>query len=323
MNRTLGRFKNVFQNLSISNPPPLSTFVEVPSLLTKPYLKQDDLQKLFNHEITALQIKSFYPPLYAQKIGKELSHKANTGQIDNWRVGTERGLEVSDVWTEGEYIPYNVAMATNRIDEYHQGVKKDFSKRRIVPSSNSNSDENVDGVRPRLWPLDQLRLELDEIWMDGAGLARDKEKRVQGGGLPRIMMGPTRWKKGFIHMDQYAPLKKGEGLFSANVYLQLPQCKEIGVSEGELQIWNLELYSQLDWYRYQDILKGATTQDAEMQMKLRKELGDPLKINVEPGDLVLLCVQKPHCAVGFSEGTRISLQSFIQYRMGERLLIDI
>jgi len=346
MRRTLLRYtksttsRDVFRGLSITNPPALATHLKPPTLITKSQLEPDDLNKLFHHEITALQIKAFHPPSHAKIIAKELSKKMTDGEVDNWRVCTERGLEVSDVWTEGEYVPYNVAVAMDRVEEYYQGVHKDFRRRRVIPevylASNgmepqeaSNNDNN--DIQPRLWPLDQLRLELDEVWMDGAGLRRDKDKRVQGGGLPRIMMGPTRWKKGFIHADQYSPLSTKEGLFSGNIYLQLPprssedadgNKKEDG-DNGELNIWNLEIYSQLDWFRYQDLLKGLTTQDAELQIKLRKELGDPLKIHVEPGDLVMLCVQKPHAAVGFLDGTRISLQCFIQYRQGERLLIDI
>lgn len=315
-------------------PPPLAAFIKPPKLVTKHFLEQSDLLKLFHHEITALHIKSFYPPSQAEIIAQELEQKAQEGQIDNWRIGTERGLEVSDVWTEGEYVPYNVAMATNQVEEYFDGVQKDFRKRRSVPSlSSSDCDEIVQdslvGCQSRLWPLDLLRLELDEVWMDGAGLARSRDdKRVQGGGLPRIMIGPTRWKKGFIHADQFSPLSKVQGLFSGNIYLQLPsdkdRCQSVNASaEGDLHIWNLEIYSQDDWFRYQNILKGLVTQDAELQMKLRKELGEPLRIHVEPGDLVMLCVQKPHCAVGFANGKRISLQCFIQYEMDERLLIDI
>jgi hypothetical protein len=305
----------------MANPPPISSHIKPPILVTKSKLEQRDLQQLFHHEITALQIKSFYPPAHAKLIANELNEKAKEGKMDNWRVGTERGLEVSDVWTEGEYTPYNVAIAMDREKEYFDGVQKDFRNRRRVTDSDA---EGGGDYQPRLWPLDLLRLELDEVWMDGAGLARTKDKRVQGGGLPRIMIGPTRWKKGFIHADQFAPLSKTEGLFSGNIYLQLPHsdCTK-DADLGDLQIWNLGISSQVDWYRYRDLLKGLTTQDAGLQLKLRKELGEPLQVHVEAGDLVMLCVQKPHCAVGFLNGTRISLQCFVQYRMNDGLLIDI
>lgn len=219
---------------------------------------------------------------------------------------------------------YNVAVATNEIDQYFDGVQRDLKNRRRRQG------------KPFLWPLDQLRLELDEIWNHGASLAREKghegdggdncnSGRVMGGGLPRVMFGPTRWKKGFIHADQYSPLSNDHGLFTANIYLQLPgDDTDSNRGGGELHIWNLDIRSDYDWFSNQDLLEGMTVQDAEMQIKLRKALGEPSVINVCPGDLVLFCVQKPHAVVGFQHGTRVSLQCFMQYHgLNSRLLVDI
>ena len=319
----------------------LSPFITKPPILLQVdngSINQNDLMQLFNHEVTAIQIKEFYPFQAAKELGKELAEMARNGHADNWKVVTsDRGLETSDVWTMGDYIPYNVAVATNQIDAYFQGVQQDLKRRRrkrlslSMISDASSEDNNYDVTDddknhkskeiPMLWPLDQVRLELDEIWAHGATLARDKASgRVMGGGLPRIMFGPTRWKKGFIHADQYAPLSTANGLFSANIYLQLPKRED----KGELHIWPLDIRSDLDWYSNQDLLKGMTVQDASSQVKLRKALGDPFIVSVSPGDLVLFCVQRPHAAVGFQHGTRVSLQAFIQYHGSDkRLFIDI
>ena len=87
-------------------------------------------------------------------------------------------------------------------------------------------------------------------------------------------------------------------------------------------------------------LSHLASQDPEGQVILRKALGDnhKLEVSVSPGDLVLLCVQRPHCAIGFGHKTmgnsncekkirrlqtRISLQCFLQYNgKNERLTID-
>jgi hypothetical protein len=65
--------------------------------------------------LTAIQIKEFYPKQSSIELGKELSDIANgtnnnesneTRKVNNWNVVTsDRGLERSDVWTMGDFIP--------------------------------------------------------------------------------------------------------------------------------------------------------------------------------------------------------------------------
>ena len=120
---------------------------------------------------------------------------------ENWKISTSWGLESSDVITLGKHTPYNVAVAaastrrsgsTNEdeindnkkskdgTDDYFEGVQKEFRSRRIRKQQqttndhvNDDGDDNEDYYR--LWPLDKLRLELEEIWPGGAGLAREDD----------------------------------------------------------------------------------------------------------------------------------------------------
>lgn len=288
------------------------------------------LKRLFEHDATALHVRNFYNAESAKQLGEELIQESLRKGGKNWKVSTSRGLESSDVGTLGEHSPYNVAVAREResissshkdgdskaaatpIDEYFAGVQREFQSRRRK------------GMGYQLWPLDKLRLELDEAWLFGAGLARENkdQHRAFGGGLPRIMRGPTRWK-GFIHVDDLGPLDSNRGLFSANIYLTVPDTDANKHADaGALYIWPLGVRSRLDWYRNAITLSSLSAQDPESQLVLRKALGTPNVIHPKPGDLVLLCAQRPHCAVGFSDGVRVSLQSFLQYESDKRLLID-
>jgi hypothetical protein len=324
-------------------------------------LRGEDLGRLFRHEAAALVVPGFYDPSAAAQVGLELASEAVGGnnKLRNWKVSTSRGLESSDVSTLGEHPPYNVVAASkdpSLRDAYFDGVLRELRSRRQPrprpePLQQEQGEETRD-LSPRLWPLDLLRLELDEAWPGGAGLAREGPKdkssspssspapRPYGGGLPRVMKGPTRWKRGFIHVDEMGPLNPNAGLFSANIYLQLPLPEDEGGRGSEngddakhhggetdptpvLHVWPLGIRSRWDWYRNAVLLSGLSSQDPEMQMRLWNELGEPRTVAVRPGDLVLLCAQRPHCAIGFRRGVRVSLQCFLQHSgEKERLLVD-
>jgi hypothetical protein len=313
------------------------------------YLEPDDLIRLTSHQALAIHVRQFYFPVSAaMSLGQSLADDAILrGQGKNWKISTSRGLESSDVATLGEHAPYNVAIAAtmsgstkgNTIDEYFAGVQRELRNRRVAKILTSKSSNNTEenSIMPQLWPLDLLRLHLDEIWPSGASLAREATKYDQNtghyprpfsGGLPRIMCGPTRWRQGFIHVDEMGPLNPNSGLFSANIYLQLPSesKQKSGVDPlPALEIWPLGIRNRWDWYRNAILLSGLSSQDAEMQFRLRHKLGQPVKLQVAPGDLVILSVQRPHAAIGFAnpKAVRVSLQCFLQYSgVDHRLLID-
>jgi len=142
-----------------------------------------------------------------------------------------------------------------------------------------------------------------------------------------------------------APLSDTEGIFGASVYLRLPrilprhrhrQPKEEEEEEEEqpaMEVWPLDLRSKWDFYRNAPTLSQLSAQDPEGQVILRRVLGEDRKETVfaRPGDLVVVCVQRPHCAIGFGAGgeeeeakrLRISLQCFLRHSgPHERLTVE-
>ena len=242
------------------------------AVVCKNSLELEDLERLFRHEISVLKVRNFFPTRASLELGKKLSREGETTRAQNWKVSTSRGLESSDVFTVGRHAPYNIAIANQAQDEYFCEVRKELRDRRgLAAMENENENENVNETNnttqilpktPQLWPLDLLRLELDELWPSGAGLARANHEATHtncmGGGLPRLMVGPTRWKKGLVHVDELAPLDDTKGCFSANIYLQLPYGTEENDNDGDenkrkeqpvMEVWPLGIRSKWDWYR--------------------------------------------------------------------------
>lgn len=169
---------------------------------------------------------------------------------------------------------------------------------------------------PPLGPLDKLRLELDEVWPEGCTVRKNEEGRSYLAGVARVMRGPTKYMDGFVHVDELAPMVESRGTFSANIYLKIPP------TGGELAIYPLAIRSRWDFYRHAETLSQLTVQGEKGQALLRRRLPRPKQIRVAPGDLVLLCVQRPHAAQGFPMGARVSVQSFVTFEKGKPLVLD-
>lgn len=154
------------------------------------------------------------------------------------------------------------------------------------------------------------------MWPEGASLRKDGDGRAYLAGVARVMRGPTRYVEGFMHVDELAPMVERRGTFSANVYLKVPP------TGGELAVWPLAVRSRWDFYRHAETLSNLTVQGEGGQALLRRRLPRPRIIRVAPGDLVVLCVQRPHAAQGFPMGTRVSVQSFLSFEKGKPLVLD-
>jgi len=284
------------------------------------HLERGHLEQLIRHEVAAVHVKGFVEPTAAAALSRRIlardaaatAASGATSRELSWKVANGRGMESTDVRAVGG-TPFAVAMDAARsdparLDAYFEEAAAEIRWLRRGDASDVLS------------PLDKLRLELDEAWPNGCTLLKDaKLGRPFLPGVGRVMEGPTAWAEGFAHVDSLDPMVADSGLFSANIYLQLPP---VG---GELQIWPLRVRSRWDFYRHGVTWSALTTPDEGGQRTLRKALAatiPPLRLRPAPGDLVLLCAQRPHAVQGFPLGRRVSLQSFVTHAEGKPLTID-
>lgn len=256
------------------------------------------LKRLFSLQTLALVVPNFLEqpePLAAAilKVGETAR---------NWSVTSSRGMESSDVRAVGG-TPFNVAVASQDTERY-------FTE--DVPSAKAWLRGLPGGAA-----LDRLRGDLDDAWPRGCSAKKDAEGRPHHVGLGRVMAGPTVWDQGFIHVDELAPLSPTRGHFSANVYLKLPS------TGGMLELWPLQFESRWQFYANAHTLSKLVNVDEAAQRALRARLGPPVLLDVAPGDLVLLSVQRPHAVQGWASAeSRASLQAFVNFSGDEALTLE-
>jgi hypothetical protein len=137
--------------------------------------------QLFQHKVSAVYIPGFYPPLAAARLAQRLV--SDEKRIMEWKVSSGRGLESSDVRTVG-MMPYNMVASSQddkAVDEYFKEALPAMRELRVSEHG-----------EPVLSPLDKLRLELDEIWPQGATLTKSRDGRPFVAGLTRVMVRQLR-----------------------------------------------------------------------------------------------------------------------------------
>lgn len=175
----------------------------------------------------------------------------------------------------------------------------------------------------RLTPVDQLRLELDEVWPHGANVRVDPVyRRKMLAGLGRLMRpdgmvgDETSRTRGIIHTDASPFIDGDAGLFTANVYLRTPS------GGGELDVWPVAP-ARLDSMVLGEHLQHSfePKHRERTQRALRSALPEPCTVAVAPGDLVIFNSGRPHAVRGFTEGRRVTVQSFIDYSRAQPLTL--
>ena len=278
-------------------------------VLTVDNLSTAALEDLFHHRVCAVRVPGFVPPEQAEALAE---HLAGMDKV-NWQVSSAEGLEETDVESIG--MPYNMVVSDG--PDGAGGGGGEAARDAYFADARALSSRFRSPVAPAmLTPIDKLRLELDDVWPDGANVAKDKRGRSHLAGAGRVMRPGGRWRDGFLHVDELDVLSEARGLFSANVYLRMPP------TGGALHIWNVNVRTRWDYYRNAHTLSRLLVQDDAGQAHLRASFPAPLVLAPDPGDLILICAQRPHAACGFDEGMRVSMQTFVTHKKGDPLRVD-
>ena len=225
------------------------------------------LEQLFAHRVSAVRVPNFFPKAACDRLADTFLQSRDHGWTQNWKVSSSRGMESSDVESIGS--PYNVALGggPEALEQYFQDAKRlrntlrQDGGRAMVGRTETPPPEHEAGnvsewAFPTLTPIDLLRLQLDEVWPDGATVGKDRTSgRALLAGAGRIMSaganvgkdaggGGLKYSKGFCHVDDLSVMSKKFGLFSANVYLQTPP-----FGGGELEIWPINIKNRFDFLR--------------------------------------------------------------------------
>lgn len=248
-------------------------------------LNWDDIQALCEGDIAVLQIPKFYPKNLCKKYAPQL--------IEDERLCSYHNPGAENVHRTG--LSYFETSENSQLYEqyYHQAL------------DNIRKSRNL--FLPNLCPVDQLRLELEEISPGGATL-ENLEGKTMSVGLSRVLRkeGEILPHLDVLHWDAPNCLRANElkTQLAANIYLQTAE-------GGELELWCKKL-SQEEY----ELLKMPGSYGID-----RRFLGTPdITIKPEVGDLILFQSPYVHAVTTITAGVRVTMSCFIGYRSNRQFL---
>lgn len=239
----------------------------------------------------------YVPGFCPVDIAESLSAQA-LKEYTNWKLG---GVVSTDMFYAGGSVPREVACHNWPDFQRYFGEQEDFVRKQREMSGGS-------------WPVDRLRLGLDEAWPFGACLGQWLGHKLRPA-IMRVMHEENELKlsvpeHGFIHTDDSPKLNSLRGTFSANIYLKIPE------EGGELYIWSINLKHARG---VQGCLRAQILTmiqgylfDMAWQQKIFKLLPAPNVIKPQVGDLVILNSGRPHSVAPVKKGVRVTNQLFIR-----------
>ncbi|MCT7960711.1 2OG-Fe(II) oxygenase [Laspinema sp. D1] len=244
------------------------------------------IRDLVAGEILAQVIPNYFPPSQCQKVAQRLIDNPLFGYYKN--SGAENVGRVGTAYFEIENDSY-------RRELYYAQAIHDIQALREM-------------FRPHWSPIDQLRLDLEEIWPGGANL-ENIEGWLMFVGLGRVMENNAGIlpHQDILRRDAPPNCQRASELktqLAANIYLQTSQ-------GGELEIWRRKVTDQ----EYEALrIPGSYGLD-------RMRLGPPdLTIKPEMGDLILFDSTNIHAVAPANAGVRVTISCFIGYRGDEKPL---
>ncbi len=260
----------------------------VKSITTASRLTLNNLRELFAGKTLAIHISNFYPQVEAQRLSQQL--------IDHAQF--ERYFRAPDIGVRRTGMTFfETNGSTEQLLRYYDEAQ---------PATHALRG----ACAPLLSPVDKLRLELGDLWLDGVR-SENAHGRPMLAGIGRV------FENGFElppHQDILArdlqdatlpPLNDHQSLLrqlSANIYLRPAH------QGGQLEIWHLSPSLQ----------EQQAIRDNEFQYEGivdRQNLPDPdVILTPQSGDLVLFDSGHVHAVRACEGGPRVSMSLFIGYR---------